>query len=46
LISLYYDPAKPSAFSTLQKIQSAAAAVKNTKIQKRVGDINEWLLNL
>ena len=36
---LYYDPVKPTAFSTLNKI--AAAAVKTTKLNKK--NLRAWL---
>jgi len=36
---LYYDPAKPTAFSTLNKLAAAAAAVKTTtKLNKRISE--------
>jgi len=35
---LYYDPAKPSAFSTFKKLR---VAVKKEK--KKLGDIRAWL---
>jgi hypothetical protein len=37
---LFDDPAKPSAFSTLKKLQ---AAVKK-QMKKTTADIKEWLL--
>jgi len=37
---LYYDPAKPSAFSSLKKLQHAA---KQSKLGKKPGEIKSWL---
>jgi len=44
-IKLYYDPARPSAFSTLQKLRSATAAKKKGKPtpKKSVDAIRAWL---
>jgi len=36
---LYYEPAKPSAFSNLKKIQEAA---KQSKIRKKPSEIKSW----
>ena len=36
---LYYDPSKPSAFSSLKKLQTAAAK----EIGKKPGEIKSWL---
>jgi len=36
----YYDPAKPSAFSILKKLQNAA---KQSKLVKKPGEIMSWL---
>jgi len=36
---LYYDPAKPTAFSTLRKLGVAAKKKKNIKLD----DIRDWL---
>jgi len=41
---LYYDPAKPTAFSTFNKLTAAAAAVKTsttTKLNKK--NLRAWL---
>jgi len=37
---LYYDPAKPSAFSSLKKLQHAA---KQSKLGKKPSEIKSWL---
>jgi len=37
---LYYDPSKPSAFSSLKKLQ---AAVKDTKLGKKPSEVKSWL---
>ena len=37
---LYYDPAKPSAFSTFKKLKNAA---KQSKLGKKPGEIKSWL---
>ena len=39
---LYYDPSKPSAFSTQQKLQNAVE--QSTSKQKQKTDIKTWLL--
>ena len=39
---LYYDPSKPSAFSTQQKLQKAVD--QGTSKQKQKTDIKTWLL--
>jgi len=41
--SLYYDPARPSGFSTLPKLQAAAAVVGRKGTPKSVGFIRAWL---
>jgi hypothetical protein len=38
---LYYDPAKPSVFATLKKLQEAA---RQTKLGKNSGELLPWLL--
>lgn len=40
---LYYDPAKPSAFSTLEKLKHAAAATGKKK-KTTVTAVRDWLL--
>jgi len=37
---LYYDPTKPSALSTLQKLQEAARQIK---LEKKPGELLSWL---
>ena len=37
---LYYDPSKPSALSSLKKLQAAA---KKSKLGKKPGEIKSWL---
>jgi len=37
---LYYDPAKPSAFATLKKLQEAA---RQSKLGKKPGELLSWL---
>ena len=39
---LYYDPSKPTAFSTQQKLQNAVE--QSTSKQKQKTDIKTWLL--
>jgi hypothetical protein len=38
--ALYYDPAKPTAFSTLRKLLAVSKSIRGTKH----GDIDAWLL--
>ena len=38
--NLYYDPAKPSAFATLKKLQEAA---RESMLGKKPGEILSWL---
>ena len=42
LSRLYYDPSKPSAFSTQQKLQKAVD--QSTSKQKQKTDIKTWFL--
>jgi hypothetical protein len=40
---LFYDPAKPSGFSTLQKLKEAVEATKNNKLKKPRRAPEAWL---